>query len=149
MTDIRKNHRAPIRPERIRKIEGGFAFVPHRFLHEGFLASLTSDEIQLYFFLVLAGDRQGVSFYHYDRICSLLMLDLDAFIHARNGLIERDLIAFDGSRFQVLSLPQNPLAKNAPQDLDGRDGASIRQSILRSLREPIPAKEDDAEAGDA
>jgi hypothetical protein len=154
MTDIKKNQRALIRPERVRKIDGGFAFVPHRFLHDGFLAALTPNEIELYFFLVLAGDRQGLSFYHYDRICSLLQMDLDAFIEARNRLIDQELVAFDGTRFQVLSLPQSPVAKNslraaASEDLRRRDGATIRQEILRSLRQPLPEKDEETEDDDA
>jgi hypothetical protein len=58
-----KQQRAPVRPDRVRRIDGGFAFVPNRFLHDGFLASLGRDELALYLFLVLAGDRNGVSFY--------------------------------------------------------------------------------------
>ena len=95
--------RAPIVADRIRKIGGqSFAFLPHRFLRDGFLASLTHDELTLYVVLVLAGDRNGVSFYHYDSLCALMARPLHAYLDARNGLIAKDLIAFDGSRFQVL-----------------------------------------------
>lgn len=149
MNETRKNQRAPIHPERVRKIDGGFAFVPHRFLHDGFLASLTSAEIELYFFLVVAGDRQGQSYYHYDRICALLQMDLDTYIQARNGLIEKDLVAFDGTRFQVLSLPKSPVAKMDPPltraDHDKRDGATIRQAIVRGLRGSAPIQDEDSE----
>jgi hypothetical protein len=69
--------RTPVRPDRVRRVERGFAFVPNRFLHQGFFASLTHHERSLYFFLVLAGDRHGVSFYAYDRICSALEVTLD------------------------------------------------------------------------
>lgn len=149
MSSIAKNQRPPIRSDRVRKIIGGFAFVPHRFLHDGFIASLAPREIELYFFLVVAGDRQGLSFYHYDRICSLLQMSLDEFIEARNGLIRKDLVAFDGTRFQVLSLPERPLVELAdplqiPNDPSSRDGATIRQAILRSLRGSSPARDDDA-----
>jgi len=59
-------------PNRVRCIERGFSFIPHRFLTDGFLASLDQRELLLYFFLVLVSDRQGLSFYSYDAICSLL-----------------------------------------------------------------------------
>jgi hypothetical protein len=98
-----------LRPERLRRIDGGFSFIPHRFLLEGFLASLNQKEFLLYFFLVLASDRNGLSFYSYDRICTLLQITLDEYIASRDGLIEKDLIAFDGTLFQVLSLPQKQL----------------------------------------
>ena len=102
--------RQPILPERVRHIGGqSFAFIPHRFLRDGFLASLTADERSLYLFLVLAADRRGVSFYSYDRICTCLEMILEQYLDARNALIDKDLIAFDGTRFQVLSLPHNPV----------------------------------------
>lgn len=56
--------------QRIRRIEGGFSFIPHRFLTDGFLASLNQKELLLYLFLVLASDRNGLSFYAYDAICA-------------------------------------------------------------------------------
>ena len=92
-------------PERIRRIDGGFSFIPHRFLMEGFLSSLNQEELLLYLFLVMASDRNGVSFYSYDTICTLIQLSLDEYIASRNSLIKKDLIAFDGILFQVLSLP--------------------------------------------
>src|SRR5262245_33537986 len=130
----RSPHRAPPRPDRIRRIDGGFAFVPNRFLHEGFLASLSHTERSLYFFLVLAGDRNGVSYYAYDRICDALELTLDEYIVARDTLIDRDLIAFDGTRFQVLSLPPAPIVPPrrplvTQEDLEERDPATIHRII--------------------
>jgi len=92
--------------ERVRRIDGGFAFIPHRFLTGGFVSDLTPDQLVLYFFLVLAGDRFGLSFYSYDKICSLLEMSLDQFVDARCALIKKDLIAFDGTVFQVLALPE-------------------------------------------
>jgi hypothetical protein len=135
----RPPHRAPPRPDRIRRIEGGFAFLPNRFLHEGFFASLSHTERSLYFFLVLAGDRNGVSFYAYDRICATLELTPDEYALVRNSLIDKDLIAFDGSRFQVLSLPPTPSLVPArrplvtPEDFEDHDPATIRHIIQSSL----------------
>ncbi|MBT7712963.1 MAG: hypothetical protein HN745_14675 [Deltaproteobacteria bacterium] len=97
-----------LEPGRIRRIKGGFSFVPHRFLMDGFLTSLDQMEILLYLFLVLASDRNGTSFYAYDAICTLLKISVDDYILARDGLIGKDLIAFDGNLFQVLDLPKKP-----------------------------------------
>lgn len=131
----------PIVPDRVRRIQGSFAFLPHRFLREGFLASLTKDELAVYVFLVLAADREGLSFYPYDRICGALELSLDAYVDARNGLLAKDLIAFDGVRFQVLSLPErardverDPL--RTADDLEAHDPATIRKAVVDALREP-------------
>jgi hypothetical protein len=126
--------RAPPRPDRVRRIEGGFAFIPNRFLHDGFFTSLGPTERSFYLFLVLAGDRNGVSFYAYDRICSVLEVTLDDYVLARNALIDRDLVAFDGTRFQVLALPPHPVPIErpplvSPDDFADHDPATIRQII--------------------
>jgi hypothetical protein len=134
--------RSPLRPDRIRRIDGqSFAFLPHRLLRDGFLSSLASDEQRLYLFLVLAADRNGISFYSCDRICSILEMVLDDYIEARNGLLAKDLIAFDGARFQVLSLPPTPVYNPPPalrttRQLDDHDPATVRQTILASLAGP-------------
>jgi hypothetical protein len=132
-------HRPPPRPDRIRRIAGGFAFVPNDFLHCGFFASLDHAERSLYFFLVLACDRNGVSYYAHDRICAALELTLDEYLIVRDRLIDMDLIAFDGRRFQVLSLPPAPLAPSprplvTQDDFDDHDPATI-QRIARSALE--------------
>jgi len=94
-----------IRPERKRVLAPPFAWIDRRFLFNGFLAELSHHENLLYFFLVLAADRDGLSFYSYDKICQVLTLTVDDYILARNGLINHGLIAFDGRQFQVLVLP--------------------------------------------
>jgi hypothetical protein len=135
----RRITRAPIRPERVRRIgPDGFAFVPNRFLRDGFFAALSPAERDLYFLLVLAADRNGVSFDHYDSLCSLLQMELETYLHARNALIERDLIAFDGTRFQVLALPERPGPNptpdlRTPEDFAEHDGATIRALVRRSF----------------
>lgn len=131
--------RQPMVPERVRRIDGqSFAFLLHRFLRDGFLQALSRDQLALYVFLVLAGNRHGVSFYRYDAICSALALSLDDYIAARNALIDMDLIAFDGTRYQVLSLPDAPPAfRSGPlttaQDFENHDPATIRAAILASI----------------
>jgi hypothetical protein len=108
-----------IRPERIRSLAGSFGFIEHRFLRDGFFQTLTHQELSLYLFLILAADRRGLSYYSYDKICKLANLDLDDYIQARNQLIGKDLIAFDGRQFQVLSLPPK-----APKTGNLTDGAA-------------------------
>jgi hypothetical protein len=94
-----------LNPVRVRQIDGGFSFIPHRFVLDGFLAALGQKELLLYLFLVLVSDRNGLSFYSYDTICTLLELSLDEYVASRNSLMDKDLIAFDGTLFQVLDLP--------------------------------------------
>lgn len=125
-----------LEPDRIRRIQGGFSFIPHRFLTDGFLASLTQTEILFYLFLVLVSDRNGLSFYSYDAICTLLQFSIDEYIEARDALIKKDLIAFDGTLFQVLDLPEKPAQKKEVK-LSPRSHRSseIRNLIQQSIRE--------------
>jgi len=47
-------------------------------------------------------------------------MSLDQYVEARNGLIAKDLIAFDGTLFQVLCLPAKapaPRKRPVPSDL--------------------------------
>jgi hypothetical protein len=111
--------RTPIRPDRVPRIDGSFAAISHRFLRDGFWASLEHHELLLYFLLALVADRQGMSFYHDDRLAAILRLVLDDFLAARAALVRKDLIAYDptGHRHQVLSLPAPPtIASQARND---------------------------------
>lgn len=130
--------RSVLTPERIRKINGSFAFVEHRFLRDEFFESLEKAELLLYFFLILVADRHGLSWYAYDRICAMLHLTVDEYIEARNALIRKDLIAFDGHVFQVLSLPQKPVKVarrllRTDQDMERNDPATVERLIECSL----------------
>ena len=129
--------KAPLDQDRVRKIAGSFAFIEHRFLRRGFFSVLTHHEILLYVFLVLVADRNGLSYYSYDKICILLKITLDDYIIARDGLIEKDLIAFNGYLFQVLSLPKQRLQDLAPlknnDDMQAHDSATIEQIITKSM----------------
>jgi hypothetical protein len=123
---------------RVRRIDGSFAFIEHRFLSEGFWQSLTHQELLLYLFLVVVADRHGLSYYRYDKICTLLKISLDEYLLARDALMAKDLIAFDGLLFQVLSLPEHgPVPAPRPirdtAEMEKTDPATIRQLITRSL----------------
>jgi hypothetical protein len=128
----------PIDPHRIRKITGSFAFIEHRFLRDGFWASLDHHQLLLYLFLIIVADRNGLSYYSYDKICTLLRICVDDYILARNALIDKDLLAFDGNLFQVLSLPERVVHPSAPplknqKDMEQHDPATIRSILLESF----------------
>jgi hypothetical protein len=118
-----------LQPNRVRHIDGGFSFIPHRFLTDGFLASLNQMEILLYLFLVLVSDRYGLSFYSYDAICSFLQITLDQYIEARDSLIRKDLIASDGTLFQVLDLPEQPVEDPVIKQYRRHIKTTIQQSL--------------------
>lgn len=125
-------HKKPLIPQRLRTIRGSFSYIEHRFLRDGFFTALSHHELLLYFLLVIVSDRDGLSYYSYDKLCSLLQMSLDDYLEARNQLIEKDLIAFDGRLFQVLSLPDQP--SEAPpsilrtqSDMERKDPATVDQ----------------------
>ena len=121
-----------LHPERLRKIEGSFSWIDHRFITGGFLRDLSTLEILLYLFLVAVSDRNGLSFYHDDRIASLLKIDLPSLGQAREGLVLRSLLAYEPPLYQVLSLPRQPTI------LSSRDKRSQREEqIARSYLEKI------------
>lgn len=125
--------RKPLITNRVRSITGSFAYIEHRFLRHGYWATLGHHELLLYFFLVLVSDRNGVSYYSYDKICSLLTITVDEYIWARDSLINKDLLAFDGTFFQVLSLPPEPVRTSrllqTREDMEQSDPATVHQLI--------------------
>ena len=126
----------PIDADRVRKITGSFSWLDHRLLTQGFVASMTRDELLLYFFLVLVGDRAGVSFYSYDKICTLLKIEVDTLLQARAGLLAQALLAFDGTRYQVLQLPAHA-TRPAHAEREPSRGGEFRAlaEIFNHLRE--------------
>jgi hypothetical protein len=65
-------------------------------------------------------------------------LTLDEYLAVRDRLIDLDLVAFDGTRFQVLSLPPVPSVSPprplvTQDDLEDHDPATIRRLLQSSL----------------
>ncbi len=129
-----------LNPTRIRKIEGSFSFLEHRFMRQGFFENLTQHELLLYLFLVLASDRQGISYYSYDRICSITGITLDEYICARDGLINTDLLAFDGPFFQVLALPTHAVIRDQVSIFDETSRGGELVQVFDLLRRFLPRK---------
>jgi hypothetical protein len=130
--------KTPLCPQRVRKITGSFAFIEHRFLRDGFWTSLSHHELLLYVFLVLVADRKGLSFYSFDKICTLLRISTDEYLIARDALIKKDLIAFDGHLFQVLSLPGEATITpykllKTQEEMRQLDPATIHKLIINSI----------------
>lgn len=124
-------------PDRIRNIrQCTFGWVDHDFLHRGYLSRLSQEELLLYYFLITVADRNGVSFYDYERICHLLQLELNDYLRARDRLCERALIAYHNGIFQVLSLPvappQQPVSPSPPERSAGGDFQTLHE-VLKNL----------------
>jgi len=125
-----------IDPDRIRKITGSFSWIDHRFISGGFIRNLSREEILIYLFLVAVSDRQGLSFYHDDRICSLLKIDLASLGEARESLVERSLITWRSPVYQVLALPSQPMNPLSPEERVLRQ-RQTSLTYLKKLQEVI------------
>jgi len=121
-------------PQKIRVIGKSFAWLDHRLMREGFLRIMTHQDHSLYLFLVLAADRDGVSFYRQEKICDALGLDFSAFRQARRRLIELGLLAFapyhehtPNGYYQVLPI-EGPAPDLTPGWLSGTFGFPASRS---------------------
>ena len=122
--------------ERLRKIEGSFSWIDHRLITGGFLRDLWPLEILLYLFLVAVSDRNGLSFYHDDRIASLLKIDLPSLGQAREGLVLRSLLAYEPPLYQVLSLPPQPVMLPSREERSQRE-EEIARSYFKKIKQML------------
>ena len=125
-----------LHPERLRKIEGSFSWIDHRFITGGFLRDLSTLEILLYLFLVSVSDRNGLSFYHDDRMASLLKIDLPALGQAREGLVLRSLLAYESPLYQVLSLPPQPVILPSREERSQKE-EEIARSYFKKIKQML------------
>lgn len=120
-----------LQPHRKRQINGGFGWIEHRFIRQGYIRSLSGPEIVLYFFLAVVADRNGISFYGSDTVMTLLQLNEADYFQALAGLEAKDHICRQGNTIQLLSLPPAPPKELALQRR--RYGQSL--SLAQILRE--------------
>jgi len=113
-----------------------FGWIDHNLLHDGFLSRLSPESVLLYFFLCLVADRNGCSYYDYEKICSYLKLQLDQYITARDQLIGESLIAFEHGVFQVLNLPAKKYKHvNTTKDQNQQKDFQVMKQILEHVKQ--------------
>ena len=98
--------RLPVSPERVRTLPEHFAWVDHRL--RDLLAQLTIEEIALLFFLHLAADRMGCSYWSDVTIAKRLSVPVGAVTEARLGLVRKGFVAFRFPLYQILPLEEPP-----------------------------------------
>ena len=87
--------------KKTRNIKGSFAWIDHRLIRNGFMKTMTHQDMALYLFLILVADKNGVSFYRKEKICEAVSLDYSQFEIAKDRLVNMKLIAFES--YSVLS----------------------------------------------
>ena len=96
----------PVDPRRVRSLPRHFAWVDHRLRDR--LPALSLEEIALLFFLHLAADKSGLSFWAEATIARKLGLHEGDVIQARYRLVAKGLIAYRYPLYQILPLPDEP-----------------------------------------
>lgn len=86
-------------------MEGSFGWIPHAFIRRKITMTLEGPALLLYFFLCVAADARGVSFYGDKLLEEHLSLDPSTLDRARRGLVEKGLILYREGVYQVLPLP--------------------------------------------
>ena len=94
--------RAPVDPARVRTLPKHFAWADHRLRER--LKDLSLEEIALLFFLHLAADRNGCSYWSDAGLARKLNLKEGDVIQARFALVHRGLIAYRYPLFQLLAV---------------------------------------------
>jgi hypothetical protein len=96
--------REPIDAARVRKLPPHFAWADHRL--RDVIGTLTLEETALLFFLILAADKNGCSYWGDAALAKKLRLREGLVVSARAGLIGRGLIAYRYPLYQLLPLPE-------------------------------------------
>ncbi len=120
---------------RIRAIQGGFAFIPHRFLNDGFIKRLSPDELLLYFFLIAVSDAYGLSYYGDSAVCRFLGTSLPKLARCRQILIDEDLVVFESPLYQVLELPVKQAGEFRRADSAPSSAPSSFSQLIDSMRD--------------
>ena len=95
-------------PERCRELERPFGWAPCRMATGGWLARLSLPAKALYLGLCLVADRRGLSYFGAEKLQALCGLDASGLRGATEELVQGDLLATAGPRYQLLSLPSGP-----------------------------------------
>jgi hypothetical protein len=83
-----------VNPAVVRKIDGFFSRIYHRFNIGKLLCDLVNEETLLYFFLIAVSDRKNLNFHRNENICTLHETDMSLMPSIIDGLISRLLLSF-------------------------------------------------------
>lgn len=81
-----------------------YSIIDHNFLHGGYLHRLSHPALILYLFLVVVGDKDGMSFYGERAIMEILRLSEEELHQAHLELLKEDLIDYRSSYWWVKNI---------------------------------------------
>jgi DNA-binding MarR family transcriptional regulator len=100
-----ENHATPVEPTRVRSLPAHFAWADHRLRDR--LATLTLEEIALLFFLHLAADKTGCSFWADSTIAKRLGVREGDIVAARVELVRKGFVAYRYPLYQILPIVED------------------------------------------
>jgi len=100
-----QNHATPVDPTRVRTLPAHFAWVDHQLRDR--LGTLTLEQIALLFFLHLAADKTGCSFWADSTIAKRLAVREGDIVAARVELVRNDLVAYRYPLYQILPIAED------------------------------------------
>jgi hypothetical protein len=101
----------PIDRERIRRISGGFGWVDHRLVRNGYVDACSHLALATYLFLITVSDADGVSYWGERQLSERLNCGMVELRTARAELEAAALVAYDKPIWQVLQLPKQREAR--------------------------------------
>jgi hypothetical protein len=129
-------YRPLLRHDLVRTVERPFGWVPCRMLSNGTITSMSPTERQLYLVLALAADRNGISFHGEQRLQHILGFHQEELRRARAALMSRDLLAYDGTTYQLLPLPPDAMPAVSMQRKASTPSTAASSSIPRPQAAP-------------
>jgi hypothetical protein len=128
-------------PQRLRTVPHQFSWIDQRLVREGHIARCGGTQaLALYLLLVTVADSQGLSYYSDKTAARLLCISEEQLRHARLGLLQAGLIAYEAPLYQVLSL-EPVLSAEQPAPRTGQTlplSAILRQMMESSGKPPQP-----------
>lgn len=119
----------PLRPDRLRRIPPSFSWVDHRLIREHHLRGCNPCAWALYLFLITVADSQGLSYYSDASASRILQVDPVTLTHARQQLLQSQLIAYRKPLYQVLDLEPSGHSESRPQG-ETLSVAAVLQKVL-------------------
>lgn len=93
-------------PERLRKLPNQWSWVDQRLVRLDSIPRCDARAWAMYLFLITVGDKNGLSYYADSSISEWLGLNEEEIKISRRILINANLIVYQNSLYQVLSLPE-------------------------------------------
>ncbi len=119
----------PLRPDRLRRIPPSFSWVDHRLIREHHLRGCNPCAWALYLFLITVADSQGLSYYSDASASRILQVDPVALTHARQQLLQSQLIAYRKPLYQVLDLEPSTISES-PRQGETLSVGALLQKVL-------------------